>query len=100
MRNQRISWGTLKSPSGACSLTQSGKYSPSLDFSVLDVFLGSWVIDSRAIDHMTHSPQKFSIFSPYPNNKKIATVDGFLATMANQGEVRLNKSMFWKMCYM
>ena len=43
---------------------------------------------------MTHSPQKFSIFSPYPNNKKIATVDGFLATMANQGEVRLNKSMF------
>ena len=45
---------------------------------------------------MTHSPQKFSIFSPYPNNKKIATVDGFLATMANQGEVRLNKSIVLK----
>ena len=30
--------GTLESPSGACSLAQSGKYSPSLAFSVLDVF--------------------------------------------------------------
>ena len=34
--------GTLENPSGACSLTQSGKYCPSLAFSVSDVsFLGS-----------------------------------------------------------
>ncbi|RVW96883.1 hypothetical protein CK203_026074 [Vitis vinifera] len=33
--------GTLESPSGACSLAQSGKYSPSLAFSVWMSFLGS-----------------------------------------------------------
>ena len=43
-------------------------------------FLGSWVIDSGATDHMTHSTQKFSTYNPCPSNKNIATVVG-------QGEV-------------
>ena len=78
--------GTIESPSGACSLTQSDNYSPSLTFSVSDVsFLGSWVINSGTTDHMTHSLQKFSTYSPCPSNKKIVTVDGSLATMASQG---------------
>ena len=89
--------GTLESPSGACSLTQSCQYSPSLAFSVLDMsFLGSWVIDSGATNHMTHSSQKFNTYSPCPSNKKIATTDGSLATVASQGEVRLNKSIVLK----
>ena len=56
--------GTLESPSGACSLTQPDKYSPLKNLSVSNMsFLGSWVINSDAIDHMTHSSQKFSTYS-------------------------------------
>ena len=57
-------------------------------------FLGSWVIDSGAIDHIIHSSQKFSTYNPCPSNKKIATTDGSLTTMASQGEVHLNKYMY------
>ena len=45
---------------------------------------------------MTHSSQKFNTYSPCPSNKKIATNDGSLATVASQGEFRLNKSIVLK----
>ena len=44
-------------------------------------FLGSYVIDSKATDHMTHSSQKFSAYGPCHSNEKIATVDGSLTTV-------------------
>ena len=87
----------LKNLQGAYSLVQSNKYFPSLTFSVLDMwFLGSWIINSRLTNHMTHSLQKFSIYSPCPSNKKIVTVDGSLATVIGQGKVRLNKFIVLK----
>ena len=89
--------GTLEGPNGAYSLVRSDKYFSSLTFSVLDMwFLGSWIIDSRLTNHTTHSLQKFSIYSPCPSNKKIVTVDGSLATVIGQGEVRLNKFIVLK----
>ena len=89
--------GTLESPSGAYSLTQSNKYSPSLTSSVSDMsFLGSQVINQGTTDHMTHSSQQFSTYSSCPSNKKIIIVDCSLATVAGQGEVHLNKSIVLK----
>ena len=59
-------------------------------------FLGSYVIDSRITDYMTHSLQKFSTYNLCPSNKKITTTDGSLATVADQREVHLNKSIVLK----
>ncbi|RVW68535.1 hypothetical protein CK203_063709 [Vitis vinifera] len=53
----------------------------------------SWVINLGTTDHMTHSLQKFSTYSPCPSNKKIVTVDGSLATMASQGSKSQNRPL-------
>jgi len=88
---------TLEKPMGACSLAKSGKYSLSHVFNASDKsFPNSWVIDSGTTDHMTHSTQKFSTYSPCPSNKKIATADGSLTTVAGQKEVHLDNSIVLK----
>lgn len=52
--------GSLEKPSGACSLAFSDRYSIFHAYNVSDSpFPGSWVIDSRAIGHMTNSTLKF-----------------------------------------
>ena len=56
-------------------------------------FLGSWVIDSGATNHMTHSLQMFSTYSLCPsfsrpfNDWEVEEVERFLSTI--QGK-RLN----------
>ncbi|KAL6313712.1 hypothetical protein AAG906_010131 [Vitis piasezkii] len=51
-------------------------------FSALGISLSSsWIIDSRVIDHMTHSLEKFSTYIPCPSNKKITITDGSLVTI-------------------
>lgn len=88
---------SLENLIGACSFTQTGKYFPYLAFSVSDMSLSSfWVIDLGATDHVTHSLQKFSTCSPCPSNKKIAIADGSLTTVADQGEIPLNKNVVLK----
>jgi hypothetical protein len=35
-----------------------------------------WILDSGATNHMMPCSKYFSVYSPNPNNKKIATLDG------------------------
>ena len=76
--------GSLEKPRGVCPLTHSGKFPFSHAFSVSGMSLSScWIIDSGAIDHMTHSSEKFSSYIPCPSNKKITIADGSLATVTS-----------------
>ncbi|KAJ0103609.1 hypothetical protein Patl1_05362 [Pistacia atlantica] len=55
-------------------------------------FSNSWVIDSGATDHMTHSSHKFLTYHPCPSNRKVSIADGSLATVAGQGDIILRPS--------
>ena len=59
-------------------------------------FPNSWVIDSGAKDYMKNSSLKFSTYNPCLNNKKIATVDGSLNTVAGQGEIKIHHFLVLK----
>ena len=59
--------GSLNKPSGACSLTLSGN---------------SWIIDSGATDHMTHTSSHFNTYTPCPSNRKIIVANGSLVIVA------------------
>ncbi|KAK8264236.1 hypothetical protein V6Z12_D12G095900 [Gossypium hirsutum] len=75
--------GTLEkfSSIGTCSLDFSG-ISFSQDSKVSDTVTNrSWVVDSGAIDHMTHSSQKFVSYTPCPSNRKITVVEGSVITV-------------------
>ncbi|KAJ9543952.1 LOW QUALITY PROTEIN: hypothetical protein OSB04_023659 [Centaurea solstitialis] len=76
---------------GICSLAHSGKLCYSFGFNVSDLTLKhSWIIDSGATYHMTHSSKRFSTYSPCPSNKKISTADGSLTTVAGKGDVQIS----------
>ena len=86
--------GSLEKLMGVCSLTNSSKFPFSHDFNALGISLASsWIIDSRVIDHMTHSLKKFSTYIPCPSNKKITIADGSLVTIVGQGVVNVNPSL-------
>ena len=53
-------------------------------------------MDSSAIDHMIKSSHGFVSYSPCPSNKKIATADGTLITVAGQGDVVINQNLALK----
>ena len=58
---------------------------PSLSFCINvshRVYDDSWIIDSGVTDHMTSKSQLFHTYTPSPSNKKIAMVNGSLATVA------------------
>ena len=79
---------------GVCSLTNSSMFPFSHAFNALGISLtSSWIIDSRVIDHMTHSLEKFSTYIPCPSNKKITITDGSLVTIVGQGVVNVNPSL-------
>lgn len=86
---------SLESPIGACSLAQTGKYFPSFAFTDMSLS-SSRVINSRTTDHMTHSLQKFSTYSPCLSNKKIIIVHGSLMIVVSQREIPLNKTVALK----
>ncbi|RVX06582.1 Retrovirus-related Pol polyprotein from transposon TNT 1-94 [Vitis vinifera] len=65
------------------SLAYSGKFPFSIGLNVSDItFANSWVIDSGATNHMTHSPNIFSTYFPCSSSRKIAIADGSLTTVA------------------
>ncbi|KAL0410895.1 UNVERIFIED_CONTAM: Retrovirus-related Pol polyprotein from transposon RE1 [Sesamum latifolium] len=79
---------SLSEPSSTCSLAQSGKCLISYSFSASDSPLSSsWIIDSKAIDHMTHTPTRFVTYNPCPGNRKVSVADGSLVTVAGQGTI-------------
>ena len=85
---------SLEKSSSTCSLAQSGKYLNSYALSASSMSsLGSWVIDSGATDHMTHSPIRFRTYNPCPGNRKITVADGSPITVAGQGTVNLSNSL-------
>ena len=57
-------------------------------FGVVPNSIHSWIIDSRAIDHMTGCSKMFS-YSPCASNKKVKLVDGSLSTIAGMGTIKL-----------
>ena len=44
----------------------------------------SWIIDSRASDHMTNSSTMFESYSPYPRNKKVRIANGNFSPIAGK----------------
>ena len=83
--------GSLEKNGGACSLAFSGKFSTSQGLHVSDkVIQELWVIDSGAIDHMTHSSLNFCTYSPCPSNWKTTVADGSLITVAGLGNIQLS----------
>ena len=89
--------GTLEKPSGACSLALASKSLISHALSASNInFPNSWIIDSKATEHMTISSLKFSTYSPCPSNKKIALVDGSLTIVAGKGEIKIHPSLVLK----
>ena len=62
-------------------MANSGEFPISIGLDVSDeTFINYWVMDSEATNHMTHSSQKFSTYTPCPSNRKMATTDGLLTT--------------------
>nr|KYP63418.1 hypothetical protein KK1_017987 [Cajanus cajan] len=62
----------------------------SFRFNVSKIIPSLWVLDSGATDHMTPSSKFFSTYFPCPSNKKIATADGTLITVAGIGNIHIN----------
>ena len=61
----------LDKPEGTGSLAYLGKFPFSIGLNVSDItFANSWVIDSGATDHMTHSPNLFSTYFPCSSIEK------------------------------
>ncbi|KAG8488224.1 hypothetical protein CXB51_018059 [Gossypium anomalum] len=56
----------------------------------------SWVIDSGATDHMTHSSQKFVSYTPCSSSRKITIANGSVITVAGQGDIVINKNLTLK----
>lgn len=46
-------------------------------------------MDFRAIDHMTNTSNFFTTYSPCPSNKKIATTNGSMTTVAGVGNIQI-----------
>ena len=78
---------------GSSSLAFSGT-SQAYALSVLQYTAqGTWVVDSGATNHMTHSCIEFIPYRPCPNNKKIATADGTFVTIAGKGDILLSQNL-------
>ena len=58
-------------------------------FGIVPNSIHSWIIDSRATDHMTNCSKMFSSYSPCVGNKKVKLVDGSLSAIAGMGTIKL-----------
>ncbi|KAI3459866.1 hypothetical protein Pfo_016529, partial [Paulownia fortunei] len=88
---------TFEKPSGISSFARSGDFPVFIGLNVSDeTFANSWIMDSGATDHMTHSSQKFSTYNPCPSNRKITTADGSLTTVAGIGDVPISPTLILK----
>ena len=50
----------------------------------------TWILDSRAIDHMTPIADLFTSYTPCPNNKNVHTADGTLFVVFGIGTLNLD----------
>ena len=97
MEKLRSLLGSLDKPTGTSSLALSG--TPSLSFCINvshRVYDDSWIIDSGATDHMTSKSHLFHTYTPSPSNKKIAVVNGSLATVAGFEDLYITPTLILK----
>ena len=86
--------GTLEKPSGTCSLVLSSKFPISIGLKVSDeTFVKSWVIDSNATNHITHSSLQFKNYNPCPSSGKIVIADGSLKTVVGVRDVQISPTL-------
>ena len=82
---------------GMCSLTLLGEALVSLELNAPNnEFRNAWILDSGAIDHMTHNPNQFKTYLPYPRNRRIVVADGTTITMASIGDVQVTSNLVLK----
>ena len=73
---------SLEKSSASCSLAQSSRYIISHSLSVSqDCCSRPWIINSGAIDHMTHSSTRFTTHNLCSRHQKIKVADGTLTTI-------------------
>lgn len=75
-------------PTLTCSFSQIGNV-PYGILSTDSTSISSWIIDSRAGDHMTWNPHFFSTYIPSARNEKVKIADGSFSTIAGKGTVKL-----------
>ena len=96
MEKLRSLLGSLDKPTrGSLALSNAPLYSFCINVSNR-VYDDSWVIDSDATDHMTSKSQLFHTYTPSPSNKKIAVVNGSLATVAGFGDIYITPTLILK----
>ena len=94
--------GTLEKPSSkksscTCSLALLGKFLIFIGVKVLDrTFANSWVLDSGATDHMTHSSHQFNNYNPCPSQRKIAIANGSFTTIAGVADVQISPTLTFR----
>ena len=83
--------GNLEKPSSIYSLAFLSKSPIPIGLNVSDeIFANSWVIDSGAIDHLTHSSCQFNNYNSCPSSRKIVTIDGSLITIVGVGDIQIS----------
>ena len=90
--------GLLEKGSGgnasSSNLAFTGITSISFNLYVLDKTIEhSWILHSRATDHMILSSTKFLSYKPCPSTKKVVLVDGSLTTVAGLGDIFIDSNL-------
>jgi len=78
-----------KSSNPSCSFAETVSSVSSAFLSVNSNQIDSWIIDSRASDHMTGSFRFFSTYTPCAGNSKIKIADGSFSAIAGKGTIKL-----------
>jgi len=78
-----------KSSNPSCSFAETVSSVSSAFLSVNSNQIDSWIIDSRASDHMTGSFRFFSTYTPCAGNSKIKIADGSFSAIAGKGTNKL-----------
>ena len=87
---------TASSTSLAHSGNHSGKCLISDALKAHNTVSTSWILDSGATDHMTHSSHWFNIYNPSSNEKSIFVADGKSITVKGQGNINLSPTLSLK----
>ena len=76
---------------GSCSVAQKGTLLTALNAIRTKGMV--WIVDSRALDHMTGTTKVFSSYIPCDEGQKIKKVDGTLSPVAGKGTVSFSDSL-------
>src|SRR4051812_14758705 len=78
---------------GSSSMALSGSSHPYALSVIQSTEKETWIVDSGATNHMTHSSTEFISYTPCPSNKKIVTADGTFITVAGKGDIPLSQNL-------